>query len=334
MENLIKVLLISGIMSGSFITQAMEDFQPGYLRNAIAHYQEFADMSGLSLPDFLDQQIRILEQNSYSDEWEIENLKSIKISYLQTHKKTLAELRDDEVKTRHLLEGFDDFSQGGFVDTNEEASLRLARQLEALDMQDGTSTGNDYLLAIQLQETESKFGTYNIPFLKQQMSNPDKEIYQTIATASKGIKNDSDVHTMTATFARPYFNETKKLEQTYLGIVQQHKSLTLENITEVIQGVAQRNQAISALMPPINEALALIRGYWNTPIDGETGLDIREVMSNCFILARTYGDAALENLCIILADNKQTGGGCHPGVTGRFAHSYFIEVSAALAQAQ
>ncbi len=238
------------------------------------------------------------------------------------------------MRTRHLLEGFGGFPQGDFVEDHEEASLRLARQLEALDIQEGTFTGNDYLLALQLQETGSKFGAYNIPFLKQQMGNSDKEIYQKIAMASQNIKHDSDVHTMTATFARPYFNETKKLEQTYLGIVQQHTPLTLEDITQVIQGVSQRNQAIADLMPPINETLALIRGYWNTPVDGETGLDIREVMSNCFILARTYGDAALENLCIILADNKQTGGGCHPGVTGRFAHSYFIEVSAALAQAQ
>jgi hypothetical protein len=359
MEKFIKTVFAFSLMSGAFISNATERQKFHCMDDLIKHYQFFADQEKQSLPEFIDGQVKILSADFYANELNIEAYIQIKDAYLKTYKRSEAELKKDEFETqlflsqnvdcqqdspsfdcqRHPKLKFDQESpsfgfQGlhSFRFDEKEPDQILIREAERFDVQDESEIHLDHLLALRLQEEQDRLdrGAYILFPLTQKLTEEDIAIYEKIVLAAKGIKHDSDVHTMTKTFACPYYAETTRLEQKYLGIIQQHKALTLEEIEKDIQQLALRNKDIAGLIPPINSVFLLIRGYWNNPIDTETNVDIREVMSNCFLLARVYGDNALANLCHILADNIMTNGGCHPGVTGRLVHTYFVDVSASI----
>lgn len=337
MKYLIKALFVFSLMSGSFMTDASERRQFHCIEDLIIHYQRYADIEGKSLPEFIDDQVKILSTDLQLNQLNIDCYKQIKEAYLQTNKRSPADLEADELKTHFLLWQLGEIDQHsplfGVYDDND--SLKLDCNASDSEVQRLRQIYKDHLLALSIQEEDAGHdrGGYKLFPLAQKLTSEDIASYDKIVTAASLIKHDSDVHTMTTTFARPYYAETKRLEEKYLKKVQHHKALTLEEIETDIKEFALRNSAIAQLMPSINPVLLLIKSYWVNPIDNETQLDIREVMSNCFLLARVYGDNALGILCHVLADNIMTNGGCHPGVTGRLAHTYFIDVSASISTA-
>ncbi|WP_010299016.1 hypothetical protein [Candidatus Odyssella thessalonicensis] len=214
---------------------------------------------------------------------------------------------------------------------------QLARSLADMTLHPREDISNDFAVAAALAQTmveEIAFGSggggeYSIPALKVPLSSRDQQILNQAVAAVQELKMDLDVHGMTRTFARNHYPAMRELEQKYLGITS-HRTIGLEGIISQINKFLDKNEGLAPYKVAIASILSKIRIYWQTPIDGETGVNLQELFSNTFLVAERYGDAALTILSIILADNLNTNGGCHPGVAGRLAYLYFLFVNAGL----
>ena len=152
--------------------------------------------------------------------------------------------------------------------------------------------------------------------------------YHAIAIAAPRTM-DLDVHRITAAFARPNYPAIKQLEQKYMRITNNRPLLSPDDIQRIVDGLSTRVEHLRNEKGNVDTAIANIRNYYRSPVDNETGLDIQEVISTTFTLAGSYGEDALVNLYLTMADNRATGGGCHPGITGRLVQQYITFVSAA-----
>lgn len=213
---------------------------------------------------------------------------------------------------------------------------QLARSLAGMTLHPREDISNDFAVAAALAQAmgeEIAFGSgggeYSIPPLKAPLSLSDQQILNQAVAAAQELKMDLDVHGMTRTFSRSYYLAMRELEQKYLGITS-HRTIGLEEIISQINEFLAKNEGLAPYKTAITRILNKIRTYWQIPVDGETGLDLRELFSTTFLIAERYGEAALTILSITLADNLNTNGGCHPGVSGRLAYLYFLFVSAGL----
>jgi hypothetical protein len=306
MYNLFKAILISTLMGPAFTSFAVED-------------DFMAAQLGISVDDY--RRGRELEAQHYAS-----CTTSVSITISKDAKLTHADLDD-------IFELTLGISTPTKTNSNYRCEVVMRPNQNSREQIVSQQINNDMLIAQALGEKlygGISPGGYIIDPLIKTISKEDDKNYELIVTASRNIKHNSDVYTITQTFARPHHGTLKFLETKYMGILNKKPALSLDEIEKIINRLYQRNYEIEKLKEPISQVLAKIRTYWPSPVDIETGIDITKVMSDTFVIAEVYGDAALENLCLTLADNTQTNGGCHPGVTGRLAYMFFVFVSSAL----
>lgn len=270
-----------------------------YVSDIQEQFLEKSPQDTRSLIEFAEDKLRI---NGLEDPTTIATICRLLNQSLQEHKDSI-----------YAFQVAQEEQKGKFTDLQREQEDSLLAQA---------------LAEMDLQEKCPRSG-YNIPVVPTDATEEDIKNLNMVVQASRNIKMDSDVHGMTRTFARPYYQHIKSLEQKYLKISTASAPLTLEEVEQIINQLTQRRENIKTLIPAINVAITKMRGYWGSPVDNETGVNLQEALSNTFLVAQAYGDDALASLCFVLADNDLTGGGCHPGITGRLVQQYFIFVSAA-----
>ncbi|ARN84056.1 hypothetical protein [Candidatus Nucleicultrix amoebiphila] len=212
--------------------------------------------------------------------------------------------------------------------TPDEQSIALAKKI----------------LAEEIELAKQERGFY-LPYLEEPLLDEDKKFIGLIREQFAKIPFDSNVHSMTVTFARTHYSRIKKIEQSYLKIT---TDATLKSIKEIKEGLESYMEIIKAQelelpkkdvqkltdrMPAIAKMLTQIESvYWNNPTDGETTVNLKEVFSHTYTLAQTYGPDYLGLLCEKLAENYETQGGCHPGVNGRLVAFYFTLLTDAIGE--
>ncbi len=158
-----------------------------------------------------------------------------------------------------------------------------------------------------------------------QLVPKQREKIPAIRAAADRIRPETDVHGMTSTFACPFYPEIKVLAHALFALPEEN--LTLDSLQANLNGFVQAR--MKEEQTNIDGTFAKIHEYWNNPVDQETGVNLQEVLFHVYTIARN-DENSTRSLCATLADNIATGGGCHPGVTGRLVLSYWSMVSARL----
>lgn len=156
----------------------------------------------------------------------------------------------------------------------------------------------------------------------------DRELFGNIYAAYRPIteRQDVNVHDRTS-FTKNHYQSIKRLEQTYFGITNDKDLLNFDQINSKVLAWLPKSHLEMNRKPAVLRAMNLIRGYYNTPTgaDAETGVDLKELFSHVCRMAEEFGQEW--QILDKLAENIETGGGCHPGVSGRFGLLYFFFLS-------
>lgn len=155
----------------------------------------------------------------------------------------------------------------------------------------------------------------------------NKDNIPNIRQAASAITPESDVHAMTSTFARPFYPDIRRFACALSALPE--GNLTLDSLQANLNGFVRN--FMKEKQASIDATFTNIRTYWNNPVDAETGVNLQEVLFHVYAIARN-DLTTMQSFCQTLADNTETQGGCHPGITGRLVLSYWGMVSARLYQ--
>jgi hypothetical protein len=172
----------------------------------------------------------------------------------------------------------------------------------------------------------------------------DRTVYLNILGSFLAISDDVDVHTMTRSFCARWYDQMKRLEQKYLAytsdLTPESYMKGLETFKRDLNTNAYRDHfSASSLTPQYRTMISLLetnKGFWvqgAQDVDGETGQSLREAFAHVYTFAcrmdaknsARLGREMMEYrglFCSKLAENIETDGGCHPGITGRLVALY------------
>lgn len=150
----------------------------------------------------------------------------------------------------------------------------------------------------------------------------DKKVHA-VDKKSEGI----DVHKIAKEFCCLYYNDIKRLEQTYLGFTLNQELLSSFDPFRacITTRMAEFPDIFTGHTAAIEEGLAKIQAYWLNPIDKETKQSIVEVFQYSYWTAIGFGDDYFDTFILQIGENKEEGGGCHEGVTARLI-VYYLEM--------
>lgn len=215
------------------------------------------------------------------------------------------------------------------------------------------SYASDAALAQQLAQEEREtvaravFQASSAPVLE----SGDRAIYLNILASFLAISDDVDVHTMTRSFCARWYADIKMLEQKYLGYTNALDSQSYMRGLEVFKADLRTNafqdhfsaSALANQFRLMNSLLETNKGFWvqgARDVDAETQQSLREVFAHVYTFACRMDAKKSERMgrevmeyrglfCSKLAENIETDGGCHPGITGRLVALYGTMIFAA-----